>query len=452
MKTKILLVDDDVSLAGDISKLLEDTGYEVRHAGLLGEAKERWKTYQPDICLLDLNLPDGDGLDFLDVVISEDADMSVLILSGYGNIPVAIEAIKKGAEDFFTKPVDPDHLLLYLEKLILRRRLHNQALLHSLDMAAENKSIIGESQEMKEMLGVARTAASSHSSILVTGESGTGKHLIAHLIHQNSPRNQEAFVYINCATLSENLLESDLFGHERGAFTGAHKMKKGRVEIANRGTLFLDEIGEIALDLQAKLLHFLEYGEYQRVGGTDTWKADVRVVCATNRDLQKEVSKGRFRQDLFYRINVIQLEIPALRERIGDIPILIDYFVNRFAKDLGKSVLPLADKTMERLCNYSWPGNVRELQNAVERAMVLCQAKRLTDKDFPFLTTPLDGGDELFRPRPLQQAVSEFKATYIRQLLKQTGKNQSKAAEVLKIQRTYLNRLIKELEIHHHDG
>lgn len=446
MKDRIFLLDDDLALAEEVVGLLEKHGYEVKHARTLAEAKSTWKEFQPDICLLDFKLPDGNGPELLDVIVSQRPDISVLMLSGYGTIPMAIDTIRKGAEDFLAKPLEPDHLLLRLKKLIEQRKLRNQCLQQDLNESGDS-AIVGNSEALRKIIQIATTAASSDSTILITGESGTGKQLMAQMIHQKSPRKDNAFVYINCASLSQALLESDLFGHEKGAFTGAFKTKKGRVEIADRGTLFLDEIGEIPLELQAKLLHFLERGEYQRVGGTDIWKANIRLVCATNRNLQEEVRKGLFRQDLFYRINVIQLEMPSLRSRVDDIPVLVEHFIQRFARELAKPSLPVADGTMENLRNYSWPGNVRELQNAIERAMVLCRADRLTDSDFPFLNTLTDTGSELLRPRPLQDAINEFKAVYIGELLKQTGQNQSRAAEILQIQRTYLNRLIKELGI-----
>jgi transcriptional regulator with PAS, ATPase and Fis domain len=309
--------------------------------------------------------------------------------------------------------------------------------------------VIGKSERMKELIKTCQTSAKSDATILITGETGTGKHLIAHYIHQNSNRSQYPFVYVNCATFTENLLESDLFGHEKGAFTGAIKQKRGRMELANQGTLFLDEIGEIPLPLQAKLLHFIEYGEFQRVGGTQTLRSNTRIVCATNRDLSEELKTGRFREDLFYRVNVIQIQVPPLRERREDIPIYIDYFLEKYSLDVSKMRCELNVKLAEKLKNYPWPGNIRELQNAIERAVVLCPTHKLQEKDFPFLASPAEIVSEgIFSPRPWNQAQIEFKKEYLKKILEQTNGNQTQAAKILKIQRSFLNRMIKEMEIH----
>jgi len=252
-------------------------------------------------------------------------------------------------------------------------------------------------------------------------------------------------VYINCATLSDTLLESDLFGHEQGAFTGAVKQKRGRVELAHRGTLFLDEIGELPLNLQAKLLHFLEYGEFNRVGGTETLRSDVRIICATNRELDKMAAKGEFREDLFYRINVVNIQIPPLRERPEDIVPLFEHFFQKYVQEFGKPRLTYTEQLVKKLSRYPWYGNIRELQNAVERAVVLCQSNRRTEKDFSFLSLPVAAKESIFQPRPLQETLTEFKREYIRQILEYTGGNQTQAAKILQIQRTYLSRLLKEL-------
>ena len=448
MKIKILLVDDDAELCTEISRFLETKSYEIKTAATVSEAMAAWQEYAPDVVLLDLKLPDGEGTQVLKEVKSKSGETMVVMLSGYGSIPKAVDAIKQGAEDFLTKPVDPDHLLLALEKLIEQKRLRNRLLIQELEIADQKKSIVGSSKQQKEALSTCKAAALSDSTVLITGETGTGKHLFAHFVHQNSPRKELPFVYVNCASLSETLLESDLFGHEKGAFTGAHQQKKGRAELAHQGSLFLDEIGELPLNLQAKILHFIEYGQFQRVGGTQNLRADTRIICATNKNLADEVKAGKFREDLFYRINVIQIEITPLRERRGDIPLLLDHFLQIYSHETGRPQLQIDDSVIESLINYPWPGNIRELQNAMERAVVLCKSNRLTKSDFPFLTAPLKGeSDEPFQPRPLQEALTDFKRRYISQLLQQTEGNQSQAARILQIQRTYLNRLIKELGV-----
>ena len=448
MKIKILILDDDRQLAEEMSKFLVHKNYEVKTTHSLKEAKKQIETFHPDIALLDLKLPDGSGLDFLRLIREQIPETLVLMLSGYGNIDTAVEAIKQGAENFLTKPVDPDYLLLTIEKLIKVRLNHDRLMIHEQEIADRRRMVIGQSQKMDEVIQTCRTAAQRDITVLITGETGTGKHLLAHFIHQNSSRASFPFVYVNCATLSETLLESDLFGHEKGAFTGAVKQKKGRVELANHGTLFLDEIGELPLKLQAKLLHFIEYGELQRVGSTITLYANVRLICATNRNLPEEVAKGAFREDLYYRINVIQVNIPPLRERREDISELCIHFLEKFKIEIGKSDCKINDKTLKKLSNCLWPGNIRELQNAIERAVVLGKTDVLNDEDFPSLYTasPIKN-TTLFDPRPLQEAINQFKKEYIQQILEQNGGNQTKTADILHIQRTYLNRLIKELQI-----
>lgn len=448
MKIKILLVDDDIELVMEISSLLKSERYDVATANTLSAGREKLTDFRPDIVLLDLRLPDGLGLELVPEIKSQTPETMVVMLSGYGTVTHAVEAIKAGAEDFLAKPLDSDYLLLFLDKLIERRQLRNQAQVYALEIAAEKKNIIGPSRQMQETLQICETAARSEATILLNGETGTGKHLFAHFIHQKSAHEKFPFVYVNCATLGETLLESDLFGHEKGAFTGAHQQKKGRAELANHGSLFLDEIGEIPLNLQAKLLHFIEYGEFQRVGGTRMLQSRSRIICATNRDLAAAVAGGNFREDLYYRVNVIQISIPPLRERVGDIPVLTHHFLEKYKRDLGRTQLQIDEKLLTKLSAYPWPGNVRELQNAIERAVVLCRSECLREIDFPFFNTPpATVSDELFLPRPLQTAITDFKKRFVGGVLKQTAGNQKKASEILEIQRTYLNRLIKELGV-----
>jgi DNA-binding NtrC family response regulator len=448
MKIKILIVDDDRQLVEEMSKFLIHKNYEVNTAHSLKEAEKQMETFHPDISLLDLKLPDGSGLDFLQTIKQKAPETSVLMLSGYGNIDIAVEAIKQGAENFLTKPVDPDYLLITIEKLINVKINHDRLMIQEQEIAERRRMVIGQSRKMEEVIQICQTAAQQDITVLITGETGTGKHLLAHFIHQNSSRANFPFVYVNCATLSETLLESDLFGHEKGAFTGAIKQKKGRVELANHGTLFLDEIGELPLKLQSKLLHFVEYGELQRVGSTTTLYANVRLICATNRNLPEEVAQGAFREDLYYRINVIQVNIPPLRERREDISMLCEHFLEKYKIELGKPDCQINEKTLNKLANCHWPGNIRELENAIERAVVLCKTDVLNDEDFPSLysVTPIKN-TTLFDPRPLQEAINQFKKEYIQQILEQNGGNQTKTAQSLNIQRTYLNRLIKELQI-----
>jgi len=448
MKIKIMLIDDDIELTKELSTFLTKLKYEIKVTHNLAESFETIKHYQPEIVLLDLKLPDGSGIQLLEAIKTNTPETTVLILSAYGTIDTAVEAIKKGAESFLTKPVDPDHLTILLDKIIRQRQLQRKFTVNDLEISEKHRLIIGNNKRMNDVIQKSEAAAQASSTILITGETGTGKHLLAKYIHQKSPQLDFPFVYVNCATLSDTLLESDLFGHEKGSFTGAYQQKIGRVELVNHGTLFLDEIGELPLNLQAKILHFIEYGEFQRLGGTKTLTADTRILCSTNRKLDKEIKQERFREDLYFRINVIQIEIPPLRERRDEIPVLIDFFLDKFKLELSKKICQIEESVRKRLESYSWPGNVRELQNAIERAMVLCQSSQLTLKDFPFLQEPSAlGTDDLYRPRPLQEAITEFKKNYISKILEGTNHNQTKCAEILDVQRTYLNRLIQDLNL-----
>ncbi|WP_457566685.1 sigma-54-dependent transcriptional regulator [Caldithrix abyssi] len=448
MKIKVLIVDDDTLLSDEMAAFLSRSGYSVEQAQTLTEARSTVSAFAPDILLLDLKLPDGSGLDLLPEIREKFPQTTIILLSGYGSIPEVVTAIKQGAEDFLTKPLDPDHLLLRLQKVQTHKQLSTRLKILELDWENQRQMIIGQSRKMQEVIKQSQAVAQGNTTVLISGETGTGKHLLAYYIHQNSPRSEAPFVYVNCATLSDQLLESDLFGHEKGAFTGAVRQKEGRVELARGGTLFLDEIGELPITLQAKLLHFIEYGEFQRVGGTKTLRANVRIICATNRNLQQEIEQGRFREDLYFRINVVRVEIPPLRERPEDIPELFDFFLQKFCRELGKPLLNYSPSLREKLLRYPWPGNIRELRNALERAVALCNTWQLSEEDFPFLKSdaPMQE-DPLFAPTDLQTALTRFKRRYLQRILQGVNGNQSQAARILHIQRTYLNRLIKELKI-----
>ncbi|RMH75255.1 MAG: sigma-54-dependent Fis family transcriptional regulator, partial [Calditrichaeota bacterium] len=332
MKINLLLIDDDWEFTREVQQFLEKQDYQVTTAATLTEGRNAFQQQLPDLILLDLNLPDGLGTELLAEFQSRAPEIPVVMLTAFGTIDKAVEAMKAGAENFLTKPIEPEHLLLTLQRLSEKVRLLNQLRAHELAVAERWKMVVGESAAMKQVIKDATTAAQQDVTVLISGETGTGKHLLAHYIHQNSPRASFPFVYINCATLSDTLLESDLFGHEKGAFTGAVKQKRGRVEVAHRGTLFLDEIGELPLNLQAKLLHFLEYGEFNRVGGTETLHSDVRIISASNRELDKMVASGEFREDLYYRINVVNIQIPPLRERPEDIVPLFEHFFQKYIR------------------------------------------------------------------------------------------------------------------------
>jgi len=446
LKDKILIIDDDAQLRMLLRDRLNANGYRTCVAedgskGLDSAAKEH-----PDVILLDLNMPEMDGLEVLAELQKVNPEVIVVILTAYGTIERAVEAMKLGAYEFLSKPCKPDHILLVVKKALKRKGLQDENLYLRAELENQYHMVIGESAEMKKVMETAQKSAISKTTLLIGGESGTGKQLMARAIHRMSDRKDEPFIQVNCTTLSEQLMESDLFGHEKGAFTGAIKQKKGRFELANNGTIFLDEIGDLSPAIQAKLLHVLEYGEFQRVGGVETLKADVRIIAATNKDLQTEVQQKTFREDLFYRLNVIHIKLPQLRTRMDDISIFVDFFLNKHSNAMQKNVRKIPSETMAILKQYSWPGNIRELENVIERAVVLASGEELTPDLLPSLTERISG-EIISVGTPLDEALVEFKKQFITKTLQSQNNNQTKTAELLRIQRTYLNRLIKELGV-----
>jgi DNA-binding NtrC family response regulator len=353
--------------------------------------------------------------------------------------------MKRGAYDFLPKPCEPDHLLLVLRKALERKNLLSENLYLKGELAERQNLMIGGSAKMRSILEMAQRVAATNATVLIEGESGTGKQVMAQTIHALSERRDQPFVQVNCTTLSEQLLESDLFGYEKGAFTGAQQMKKGRVELADGGTLFLDEIGDLTPAIQAKFLHFLEYGKFERVGGMKTLSVDTRVISATNKALSKEVKESRFRSDLFYRLNVVSLTLPPLRERAEDILLLAQHFLERFNQQMRKRTT-FSPATLGMLQKHTWPGNVRELQNVIERAVVLAIGAELApDLLPPQMHEASQSPENITAGLPLDEAVLKFKKQFIAKTLASTGGNQSKAADILQIQRTYLSKLVKEL-------
>ena len=442
----ILITDDDFQIRMLLRDRLEASQY---HVQLAENGKEGLKILEKspvDLLLLDLQMPEMGGMEVLKCMKEMGFDIPVIILTAHGSIEQAVEAMKLGAFDFLPKPCKPDHLMLAVGKALEKKQLEeeNRFLRETLDN--QYHMVTGESLPMKRIMEMAEKVAPSKTTVLIGGESGTGKQLLAHAIHQMSDRRSRPFVQVNCTTLSEQLTESDLFGHEKGAFTGAMKQKKGRFEMADTGSVFLDEIGDLSPAIQAKLLHVIEYGEFQRVGALDTLKTDVRLICATHKNLPEEVQAGRFREDLFYRLNVVSVTLPALRDRSCDIPMLVRYFIEKHCCAMQKEPLTVPEETMKRLKTYAWPGNIRELGNVIERAVVLSTRSELS----PDLLPPLmdePSGPAVDTNLPWEEAVLRFKQSYIRRILEQTGNNQTEAARRLKIQRTYLNRLIKEMGI-----
>ena len=442
----ILIVDDDKEIRMVLKDRLEAHGFTVFPACDGTEGLQSASENRPDLMLLDLQMPDMDGITVLSKLKTLDLRIPVIMLTAHGTIEKAVEAMKQGAYDFIQKPCKSEHLLLVIEKALKLLGLEAENRFLKNEMKDQYHMVVGESKKMKEVMETVRKIASSPITVLVYGESGTGKQLISRTLHDLSDRSDQPFVQVNCTTLSEQLLESDLFGHEKGAFTGAIRQKKGRFEIADGGTLFLDEIGDLSSNIQARLLHVLEYGEFQRVGGVKTLKVDVRIVGATHKDLEHEVNEGRFREDLFFRLNVMTLRIPSLRERIEDISVFAEYFLEKHCQSMQKKIRGITPEMMLRLCEYDWPGNIRELKNVMERAVVLAAGSELTEDLLPPFGKSKTAG-KIPVGLTLDEALHKFKYQYISDTLNMTTRNQTKAAEILDIQRTYLNRLIKELRI-----
>jgi len=447
MKASVLLVDDDRQLLKLLADRFRYWGHDADTVSTADEALTRTAARAFDLIVIDLNMPGLGGLDLIGKLRESGCEADLVVLTAHGSVKKAVEAMRLGASDFLSKPADFDHLQKVVERALDKRRLHRVNDAMAQQLADQGGLVEGASPAMHELLATAARAAGSDAVVLLTGESGSGKQLVAEYIHRASRRSGQPFVYVNCVAISDELIESTLFGHEKGAFTGALSRKTGRLEAAAGGTAFLDEIGDVSAKLQTKLLHFLESGEFERVGGTQTVRVDCRIVAATNRDLLREVKEGRFREDLYYRLNVIALRVPPLRERREDIPVLAEAFKERFRSELKRDELVFAPETLGILRAYAWPGNVRQLKNAVERMAVLAGGAVLGPDHLP---PEIRGGehgavDDLFE-LPWEDALKEFKHRLLRAALQRSGGNQTKAAERLGIQRPYLNRLVKELD------
>ncbi len=436
-KGKILIVDDEANARSALSEILRDEGYETETAADGFKALGKLGAFAPDLVLTDLKMPGLDGIGLLDEVRAASPTTVVVVMTAFGTIDSAVDAIKKGAENYLTKPLDPTTILAVVDRAMEKARLRAETAVLRERLRERNafEHIVGENPAMRELLRTVEQVAPSRSSVLIVGESGTGKELIAAALHRHSPRSAMPFVRLHCAALAESLLESELFGHERGAFTGAIGRREGRFKQADGGTLFLDEVSEIPPATQVKLLRFLQEREFERVGGNETLKVDVRVLAATNMDLRERVKKGLFREDLFYRLNVITLQIPPLRDRRSDIPLLAHFFLKRYSHENGKSLKGFTDEAHERLLNYPWPGNVRELEHAIERAVVLARGELLGADQLPAALggkVPASEGGNV-RVQIPGTTIAEIERVAILETLKAVGGSTSKAAKILGI-------------------
>ncbi len=444
----ILLVEDKDSLRTMLRHALEAQGHSVAEARDQPEAIAALQAARPGVVLSDLRLPSGDGFGVLRAAKELDPELPVIVMTAFGSIQDAVAAMKEGALDFLAKPVDPEHLLLMVARALAQRRLATENILLKEELAARRGApqIVGEDPKLKQVSLTLQRAAGTDTTVLLEGESGTGKELFARTLHALSQRTDGPFVAINCAAIPETLLETELFGHEKGAFTGAATRKPGKFELAHRGTLFLDEIGELPLALQAKILRALEERKFERVGGTSLLSVDVRVVAATNRNLRAAVAARQFREDLFFRLSVFPITIPPLRERHSDIPMLAKYFIDRFCRDLNKKPLSLAPSAIDELRKYQWPGNVRELQNCIERAVILTEgdsihARHLSLSFRDAAPAPSQNGgspwDLIDLSGPMGAAtarvVAEVERRKIQSALVESGGNRAKAADSLQI-------------------
>ena len=450
MPGRILIVDDDEALRESLELLLSAESYEVATAAEGTAALKRAEASPFDVILCDLRMPGRSGMELLPELVRRHPDSTIIMMSAYGTEDLAIEAMKRGAYDYLAKPFQPSDLLLTLRKARERERLRRRTQLLERDVqrAVGNRPIVATSSAMIEVLEVMERVAAFKSTVLITGESGTGKEVLARAIHAQSPRRDEPFVGVNCGAFPESLLESELFGHAKGAFTGADRARRGLFAEASGGTFFLDEIGELPLALQVKLLRVLQEEEIRPLGDTKTQSIDVRVLAATARNLEEDIAAGRFREDLYYRINVVRLEVPPLRERPKDVSLLVDHFLAHFRNALGKSVLGIADNALDRLVAYPWPGNVRELENVIERAAILTEGDRITLSELPanVVSPPVDGGAP-GQSFSLRRARKALEADVIRRALSATGGNRTHAARLLEVSHRALLYKLKEYGI-----
>jgi DNA-binding NtrC family response regulator len=434
----ILVVDDELSVRDSLTKWFVEDGFKADAAADATEALKKLKPGAWDIIFLDIKLPGMDGMELQHRIKDIDPSATIIMITAYASVDTAVKSLKEGAYDYVTKPVDPDYLSHLVANVIKQRRLlsENIQLKEQIQELYEIDQIIGKDPAMLKVFDLIKTVAPTDTTVMIKGESGTGKELIARAIHSNSPRRFFPIITVNCGGLTEGLTESEFFGHEKGAFTGALYRRKGKFEMANGGTIFLDEVGNIDPKAQTDLLRVIETKQFTRVGGDEIIKVDFRLICATNRDLELAVKEGNFREDLYYRLNVFSISIPPLRERRSDIPLLCNYFLKKLASSINKPVTGFSSEAMERLKMYDWPGNVRELRNAVERAIVVAKASTISVDDLPIPAT--------LKAIPEDKSLESIERAHIKNILEQMGWNITRSAEVLGIDRATLYHKIEK--------
>ncbi|CAM2007519.1 sigma-54-dependent transcriptional regulator [Acanthopleuribacter pedis] len=449
----VLIVEDEALIRKTLVRKLNKEGFFTEEAANGKETRKHLAQSACDLVLMDINLPDANGIDLLAEAKERDPELPVIMMTGNHAIQLVVEAMKLGAFDYITKPFNLEEVMLTVQKALEMTELRRQVRLMRANLEAEYgfQSIIGQSEPMVQIMNVAKTVAESAAeTVLILGESGTGKNLIAQAIHYNSSRASRPFMEVTCTALPATLLESELFGHEKGAFTDAKSLKRGLCEMAHQGTLFLDEIGEMPLETQAKLLGFLESRRFRRVGGTRDIAVDLRIVAATNQNMDQLIDEKKFREDLYYRLNVIEIDMPSLRSRAADIPLLCRFFVDHFNRKFKKTIQGISDDALTYLSRYAWPGNVRELRNVVERAMILSQNKVLQPDDFPLRrrkSADAPAGNEGFSLPPEGIPLDTVEETLVRQALERTEGNQTKAAKLLSLSRDQLRYRMKQYKL-----
>lgn len=457
MPAKILVVDDEAKMRRILQMMLEENGYQAALAEDGEKALDKIKGANFDLVITDMKMPGKDGLELLRDIRKINEELPVIVMTAYGTVPTAVKAMKAGAYDYILKPFDLEEMKAVVEKALTMEKLlrRSRYLQEELEAKYQFEDIIGKSPKMQEVFKLISQVAPTKSTVLISGESGTGKELIARAIHFHSPREKEPLIVVSCAALPETLLESELFGHVKGAFTGAHRDRRGRFELADGGTIFLDEVGAMSLNLQAKLLRVLQEKEFERVGGTGSIPVDVRIIAATNQDLKKAIEEGTFREDLYYRLNVVPIHLPPLRERKDDIPLLAYHFLRRYSQELRKNIKEVTPEALELMVNYDWPGNIRELENAIERAIVLGTGERLPADALPL---PLANesaikkiDDNLSYQEAKKEILQSFEKRFFSKVLSKARGNVSQAARLAQLDRKNLYQKMKELNLNPKD-